>query len=117
MKGRSMKRLMFVLVLCGLLVSPYLACGSPFLTCDPQATVEYYYVSGLAPEPVKAAIKDTAGALWHDLASLPVGSYTVKARACKVDASWGEVCSDESLPFSFTRPSKSAVPVKLLLSK
>lgn len=81
---------------------------SPFLVCDPYQGAGYFVVTGL-PAAVDGShvAPDSTGTFGFklDLANLPAGGpYTVKVKACS--DTWG--CSDDSLPFVFTRPALSA---------
>ena len=90
--------------------------AAPFLVCNPQpgAGVEWYVVSGL-PAAVDGSkvVVDSTGTYGFklDLAAIPPGTYTVKAKACKQDANWGEACSVDSLPFEFSRPTPPTSPL------
>lgn len=91
--------------------------AAPFLVCDPQPGqgVEWYVVTGL-PSQVDGShvAPDLTGTYGFklDLAATPSGIvYKVKAKACKKDSTWGEVCSVDSLPFDFERPSPPLAPV------
>jgi hypothetical protein len=102
------------IVLLALIVFPAIASAQPFLVCDkPTDPVGFYTVSGL-PAGIVAdhILPDTTYGFKLDLASLPVGSYTVTAKACV--ESWG--CSDSSLPFSFSRPTLTSTPKLLKLT-
>jgi hypothetical protein len=98
-------------------ISVFATCAdaSPFLTCDPYlaGTVSYfliYFDGGNSIQTPPVAV--TGGvAPMYDLASMPVGNHTVTARACYGDPSWGEDCSELSVPFSFVRPAKPTRPV------
>ena len=96
--------------------------GAPFLVCDPQpgTGVEWYVVSGL-PDQVNGSrvAVDATGTFGFklDLALIPSGTYTAKAKACKQDAMWGEVCSADSLPFVFSRPTPPTSPQNQRLAR
>lgn len=99
------------------LALPLTAKASPFLVCDPQPGqgVEWYEVSGL-PNGIGAHVPvDSTGQYGFklDLRDLPVGSYTVTARACV--GLWG--CSADSLPFAFERPQAPGTTQGLKLTK
>ena len=111
LKGNVMKRFILIMTI---LLFPINALCSPFLVCDPQATVTHYKITGDAfwtgniPAQVDGSIRT-------ELATIPVGVHNIAAVACRTDAIWGEACSS-SAPFSFTRPAAPITPagVKLL---
>jgi hypothetical protein len=94
------------------------AFASPFLVCDPQPgqEVDYYVVTGLTGADGSHVAKDTTGTYGFklDLSALAAGTYTVRAKAC--NDSWG-VCSADSSPFVFSRPSTLTAPGVFRLSK
>jgi hypothetical protein len=94
-----MKKLLFLIVLLGLL--PCESKASPFLVCDPQAEVEFYVITGL-PSPLDGShiAAEPDGSIRMDFGNVPVGGpYDIQVSACNL---WG--CSDGS-PFVFSRPS------------
>lgn len=108
-----MKKILTIAILLALFV-PEIVLASPFLVCDPQVGVDYYTVSGL-PASIDAShiSVDPTGKYGFtlDLASLPVGTYTVRGKACS--NLWG--CSADSNPFGFTRPENTTGPINLRL--
>lgn len=112
-----MRNIIRIVVGLGMLSFGFLAMAeaSPFLVCDPQATVTHYKITGDAfwtgNIPAQAD-----GSLRTDLATIPVGVHTVQAVACRTGDGWPEVCSGPTLPFSFVRPGVPVIPggVKLL---
>jgi hypothetical protein len=97
--------------------------AAPFLVCDPQPGqgVQWYVVTGLPAQVDGSHIAvDASGTYGFKLdlgLTPPGGPYTVKAKACKSDAQWGEVCSADSLPFAFSRPALSGTPANARLSQ
>lgn len=96
-----------------LLAAP--ASAAPFLVCDPQPGqgVEWYVVTGLPAQVDGSHVApDSTGTYGFklDLAEMPPGTYTVKAKACQQTVTWGEVCSVDSLPLDFERPSPPLRP-------
>ena len=88
---------------------------SPFLVCDPQANVRHYDVQGLPTVIIGEKIAPDATGEYGfklDLASLPVGDYRLKARACNV---WG--CSGWSDELFLPRPADLSAPVMLRLGE
>ena len=116
-----MKKLIITaIVLC---MVPVMAMAAPSLTCDPQTGqgVQWYVITGLpAPLDGSRVVPDATGTYGFklDMAQVPVGGpYTVKVKACKADAVWGEVCSADSSPFQFSRPSgASGAPTGIKLA-
>lgn len=51
-----------------------------------------------------------------DVASVSVGTNTVRAKAIKIDAGWGRLESAPSAPFVFTRPAVPVAPATLQLA-
>jgi len=67
---------------------PFPAFSSPFLTCDPQAGVNWYTVSVNGVVQVVEAAPNTA--LMFNLAGLPVGDYHFEVSAMIVGPTkWG----------------------------
>jgi len=79
------------------LLLPALAFGNPFLVCDPQAGVTEYVVETNGAESA-AFTAEPDGSMKYDLAGLPQGSYTVRAKAGNI---WG--WSGYSDPFDFNK--------------
>jgi hypothetical protein len=113
-----MKKILFVLLL-ALAMSPMVAesQAGPFLRCDQYTSnpPDYFKVfmdNGSAVQsPIFVYTGETGAALHYDLSSVAVGSHTAKAQACKAATTWGpEVCSADSVPFTFTRPAPSVAP-------
>jgi hypothetical protein len=101
----------------------YAAHAAPFLVCDPQPGqgVQWYVVTGLPSQVDGSHVAvDASGTYGFKLdlgLTPPGGPYTVKAKACKADTTWGEVCSADSLPFAFSRPSAFPAPANARLSQ
>jgi hypothetical protein len=73
--------------------------GAPFLVSDPpESAVETCVFDGLDLSCTLAP----DGSIHADLAALPAGSHTVKAKYCVEKGLW---CSDWSNPFAFTKPA------------
>ena len=106
-----MKRLLVILTI---LLFPVQAFCSPFLVCDPQATVTHYKITGDAFWTGNIA-SQADGSIRTELATIPVGVHNIAVVACRTDAIWGEACSS-SAPFSFVRPGVPTIPggIKLL---
>jgi len=124
-----MKRFIFFLcIIAALALLAFQVFAAPFLVCSPYtgATLTtgqtfIYNVAGLPTSFTSAANipPDSTGtyAFALDLSTLPVGAYTVTADVCINDPTWGQACSPQSAPFSFTRPAGlSASPSTLGLS-
>src|SRR5574343_269706 len=98
-------------------IAASMASAGPILVCDPSTDkIDYYVVTGLpsslgGDKIIPDATKKYGFVL--DLASLPVGSYTVTAKACAEP--WG--CSATSSPFQFSRPALSQGPLGIKLSQ
>ena len=91
-----MKRLFLVALL---ILSVPLSAMAATLTCDPQVGVDRYEFTGLGTITESPALP--GGVMSVNLDALPVGNYTVKAKACQ-----GVWCSDEwSAPFPFVKPA------------
>lgn len=113
-----MKRLALAII--ATLAFTGIAAASPFLVCDPHPmqsdTALYFKVFGLPPGIDGTHInKEAAGATYGfklDLAATPNagGPYTVRAKACISDTTWGERCSTDSNPFTFSSPAVPALP-------
>ena len=115
-----MKQIIAALALMALLAFSSISFAAPFLVCDPhpqQADAGLFFkVSGLPPgidgtHVNKEAVGQPSG-FKLDLASTPNagGPYTVKAKACITDPIWGERCSADSNPFTFSSPAVPASP-------
>jgi hypothetical protein len=82
----------------------------PFLVCDPtDETISHYVVEGLPVAINAVSIQPDVSKTYGfklDLSALPVGDYTVRAKACI--ETWG--CSEWSLPFVFKRPAPLRIP-------
>ena len=109
-----MKRLFLVLV--GVFIVSIFACAtswaSPFVVCDPYTTnpPDYFKVTLDAGTTQQVTIYGTPPYLHFDVASVAVGSHTIKAKACDAATLWNpEVCSAETT-FTFTRPSAPVTP-------
>jgi len=112
LKGNVMKRFILIMTI---LLFPINALCSPFLVCDPQATVTHYKITGDAFWTGNIA-SQADGSLRTELATIPVGTHTVQAVACRTGDGWPEVCSVPTLPFTFIRPGVPVIPsgIKLL---
>jgi len=112
LKGNVMKRFILIMTI---LLFPIEALCSPFLVCDPQATVTHYKITGDAFWTGNIA-SQADGSLRTELATIPVGTHTVQAVACRTGDGWPEVCSVPTLPFTFIRPGVPVIPsgIKLL---
>lgn len=87
---------------------PLSACCAPFLASDPpESAVESCVFDGLD----LACTLAPDGAIRTDLAALPSGAYTVKAKYCIEKGLW---CSDWSSPFAFTKPALTPPPLMSL---
>lgn len=101
-------RILIAVVL--MLTWPLSTYGAPFLVSDPPAsTVESCTFDGLDLSCSLAA----DGSIHTDLAALPPGSYTVKAKYCIEKGLW---CSEWSGPFFFVKPTLIP-PVGIALSR
>ncbi|MGO9020049.1 MAG: hypothetical protein ACLQVJ_17065 [Syntrophobacteraceae bacterium] len=121
-----MKRATFLAVILVLACfSPVLAAG-PYLVCPkytytPPTTGDTltFNVSGL-PSAIAATNipPDSTGTYGFalNLAGIAAGSYTVTAQACNNDPIWGQACSVQSPPFSFTVPAAPSSPSTLSVS-
>ena len=100
-------------VLC--LMLPGLAMASPFIVCDPQATVTFYKVTGPAWVPTANVPAQADGSIKLDIATATVGTSNLGFRACNL---WGTIenCSTAS-PFTFTRPSVPTAPANFRLEQ
>lgn len=89
-------RILVVIIL--VLVTPLWGYGAPHLVSDkPAERVESCVLDGI-DLPCELAAD---GSIHTDLAALPPGSYTVKAKYCVEKGLW---CSEWSNPFSFAKP-------------
>jgi hypothetical protein len=106
-----MKKLLVVLAV---LAFPVSALCSPFLVCDPQATVTHYKITGdtFWTGNVNA---QPDGSIRSDVATIPVGSHNISVVACRTASGWPEVCSTPA-PFTFTRPSAPSAPTNVMLA-
>jgi len=99
------------LLLCGLYSFTTVATAAPFLVSDPLATgVTQCGIYLDAAAKVTSPVGTDASGLpicKYDLASVSVGSHTVKATAISIDPVWGNQESAQSLPFAFSRPAAS----------
>jgi hypothetical protein len=111
-----MKRLVWLVAFVILALASVALAAGPYLVCDPQPGqgVTYYVVLGLPASIDASHISPDASGTYGfklDLAMLPVGSYTVIARAC---TSWG--CSGDSSPLVFSRPAAVSIPQHVIIS-
>lgn len=96
-EGKKQK-MIFIAVLM-ILALPFSAFCAPFLVSDPPSDqVETCTFDGLDLSCDLAA----DGSIHTDLAALPPGSYTMRAKYCTEKGLW---CSDWSNPFSFAKPA------------
>jgi hypothetical protein len=101
-----------------LAAGPYLVCA-PITYTPPAGDTVTYNVSGLPASIVATNIPpDSTGtyAFALSLAGIAAGSYTVTAQTCLNDATWGQECSAQSSPFSFTVPGSPSSPGTLKIS-
>ena len=107
-----MKKLIVILAV--ILMFPVAGMCSPFLTCDPQATVTHYKITGdnFWTGNVNA---QPDGSIRSDVATIPVGAHNIQIVACKTSSTWPEACSAPA-PFTFTRPSAPSVPTNVMLA-
>jgi hypothetical protein len=89
-----------VVVSLALLVWSYSAMAAPYLVSDPALQSDNVTSCILEGLPIACQL-DANDAIRVDLATLPTGSYTVRAAFCA--GIWG--CSDWSNPFMFQKPS------------
>ena len=102
-----------LLVLLALILFPTLVFATPFLVCDPQATVTFYKLTGPAWVPTTVTAQPD-GSIRMDVSFAPVGTSSLTVAACKTDPTWGELCSP-FVPFEFTRPANAIGPVNIKL--
>lgn len=102
-----MKKVFLLVVLIITIFSSELL-ASPFLTCDPQAGVEYYNV--IENDQTTKVTAEVDGAIKMDLGSVVVGNHSITVAACNI---WG--CS-EYVPFSYTK-SVVTTPESLKIGK
>jgi len=105
-----MKRLLLIMAI---LLFPINALCSPFLVCDPQATVTHYKITGDAFWTGNIA-SQADGSIRTELATIPVGVHNIAVVACRTSDGWPEVCSFAT-PFTFTRPGVPVIPVGVKL--
>jgi hypothetical protein len=115
-----MKRALVILALLSLFAAPLTARAAPFLVCNPEGIVLAtgqtltYNVSGLPAGFTAAAnvpaCSDVQYGMCLDMASLSPGSYTITADVCLNDPTQGQVCSANSVPFTFSRVGPPPVP-------
>ncbi len=105
---------------------PLAAAAGPYLVCAPSTYTPpnlgdtlSYNVTGL-PSTIAATNipPDSTGtyAFALNLAGIAAGSYTVTAQACVNDVQWGQACSVQSAPFSFTVPAAPPSPSTISIS-
>jgi len=93
-----------ILIIAGLLLIVTEEAGaSPYLVSDPSSdnATSCQFESFQLPCTI-----DATKAIRVDLAALPVGTYSIRARYCTQSGLW---CGGWSTQFPFTRPSISAV--------
>lgn len=101
-----------------LAAGPYLVCA-PITYTPPAGDTVTYNVAGLPTSIVATNIApDSTGtyAFALSLSGIAAGSYTVTAQCCVNDATWGQACSAQSAPFSFTVPGAPSAPGVLSIS-
>ena len=122
-----MKRLFCVVLLVLALVG--MAQAGPFVRCDQYTAAmgdpDYFKVfvdSGIGVQSTTYVYPGETGDSCHyDLVGIPPGQHTIKIQSCKNgDPIWqpGEVCTADSLPLVFTKPSPvtaTSVPTGLRL--
>lgn len=96
--------------------------AAPFVESDPQimGQPKATHCGILIDSEIKIESPvrlDTAGQPYckYDLATVAVGSHTIRATFIVKDTVWGTLESVQSLPFSFTRPVVPATPTGLEL--
>ena len=92
------------------LVLPFSAFCAPSLVSDPPADIVETCVFDGLDLPCELAAD---GSIHTDVATLPSGSYRVRAKYCIEKGMW---CSDWSNPFSFTKPALTP-PARMSLSR
>ena len=97
-----------------ILMFPIQALCSPFLVCDPQATVTHYKITGDAFWTGNITAQ-ADGSIKSDVASIPTGMHNISVVACRTVSGWPEVCSTPA-PFSFSRPVAPLVPTSLSIA-
>ncbi len=102
-----MKNVLFILGLLGMVFIASGVCASPFIVCDPQATVTFYKVTGPAWVPTNVPAQPD-GSIKMDIATMTVGTSAMTFVACNM---WGTIenCSTPT-PFTLDRPSTPVVP-------
>ncbi|MGA2223575.1 MAG: hypothetical protein ABSH41_03930 [Syntrophobacteraceae bacterium] len=121
-----MKRIAFFLCVLALLVVPVCArAAGPYLVCAPETYTPpagdtlSYNVTGLPATIAATNIPPDATGTYAfalNLAGIAAGSYTVTAQACVNDVQWGQACSVQSAPFSFTVPGAPPSPLTISIS-
>ena len=115
-----------IILIISIIMFPAIVFASPFLVCDPHpnqsdATL-FFKVTGLPPGIDGTHInKEAVGQPYGfklDVVATPNGGgpYTVRAKACISDAVWGERCSADSNPFTFSAPSVPTTATGLKLA-
>jgi hypothetical protein len=93
--------------------------AGPFVRCDQysilSAQPDYFKVFVDLNPAVQSTpytySGETGVSLHYDLASVAVGTHTMKVQACIAADFWSpEVCSADSLPFTFTRRPPGTAP-------
>jgi hypothetical protein len=111
-----MNTMILVVVFWILFIVFYHSCSeaSPFLVCDPQATVTHYKITGDAFWAGNI-IAQVDGSIRSELATIPTGVHNIQVVACRTSDGWPEVCSTAA-PFTFIRPGVPVIPtgIKLL---
>jgi len=113
-----MKKMLLAIIIVIIIWTVFvLQCGvvsaSPFIVCDPQATVTHYKISG-DPFWTTSVAAQADGSIKADIGNIPVGTHNLSVVACRTGDGWPEVCS-AAAPFVFTRPGGLVAPVVLKL--
>jgi hypothetical protein len=113
-----MKKCLFIMCIIIILWTVFsIKCGmvqaSPFIVCDPQATVTHYRITG-DPFWITTVIAQSDGSIKTDIGNIPPGTHNINVSACRTGDGWPEVCS-ATAPFAFTRPGGLVAPAVLKL--
>lgn len=111
----------FKFIIAVLLAFPLPLLAAPFVSSDPtaQAVTHCGIVMDAAAKVVVPVFTDATGKYCKfDIASVAVGSHTVKATFINQDPVWGALESALSAPFLFVRPAiPTAAPTGLGVSQ
>ena len=103
---------MKILITLLLLLFPVMVSAAPYLVSDPPLPSDNA-TSCVFESFQLPCTMDATKAIKVDLATIPVGSHSVRAQYCAQGGLW---CSDWSVPFVFVKPALRA-PTKILLQK